>query len=70
MTWAFILLALIGSFLIIRKNYFGFLLWIVADSWFFATSLRAQHYDQAAIFLLYILMACYGLTTWSEEIDD
>ena len=67
MTWAFIAIALVGNILIIRKNYLGFLLWVLVDSYFFGINAATGDFSQAAIFALYIIMAFYGLYTWSDE---
>lgn len=67
MTWIVVALALVGNICIIKRHAFGFWFWLFADCYFLTHNILSSDYPQAMIFSLYVLMALYGLYSWSKD---
>lgn len=63
-TYLFVVLSLYGNILIIRKNYNGFLLWIITNLLWAAYDWHKEIYSQSILFLVYTGFAVYGYMEW------
>lgn len=66
MRWMFVLMVLIGDYLVVKKNRIGFLIWIIVDGYFSLSNLFEMDYIQSSIFGMYVIMGIYGLYSWKS----
>jgi len=67
MEWLLIICVLTGAFLNIRKNWRGFVLWIIADSVFCLKNFAEGSYAESACFFLYVIFAVMGMIAWRSD---
>ncbi len=69
MLWGLVMISVVGTFLNAKKRRDGFLFWIVANAGWICVNLDNTMYEQAALFLLYLILAVYGYLTWDPWVD-
>ena len=66
-TWIITILSIVGVVLNIKKKKICFLIWIVTNtSWMIIDYLEGL-YSQSALFLVYLILAFYGLIEWNRK---
>ncbi len=69
-TWLLFILSITGNVLVIRKNRWGFAVWIVANAGWIAVNVRLGVWAAAAMFAVYMGLAMWGFASWkSNNID-
>lgn len=73
--WATILtiLSFLGAYLNLKKNKWGFILWVVADFFWGVYSLTIEQYGQTLVFFIYSFFAGWGYLEWhrlSKEVEN
>jgi nicotinamide riboside transporter PnuC len=63
------ILSLIGVILNIKKNKICFIVWSFTNLSWFIIDLYKQIYMQAFLFLVYFILALYGIYEWSKRND-
>lgn len=59
-----VLLALLGSFYVARKDRIGFLLWVASNEIWIMFDLYYSHYGQLIMYALFTLTSLYGFWNW------
>lgn len=62
--YGFVLLSLIGNILVIKKNWIGYVLWLITNSAWILYNIYLQIYSQAVLFTIYNILALYGIYIW------
>lgn len=64
--WLIDIIAISGNFYIIKKNPFGFVLWVISNILFIVYNLYKESNAQAFLFFVYGLFAIYGWVEWKH----
>ncbi len=67
LTWILVLFSLIGTWLNINKNPSGFTIWIFTNASWTIYDFSINAYAQSALFLVYTILAVYGLHEWKYK---
>ena len=67
MEWILVVCVITGAYFNIKKDWRGFILWIIADSVFCLKNLADGAYAESACFLLYVLFAIMGMIAWRSD---
>lgn len=62
--WVFVGLSLVGNILVIKKNWLGYVLWLITNSAWILYNIYLQVYSQAVLFTIYNILALYGIYIW------
>lgn len=62
--YGFVLLSLIGNILVIKKNWIGYVLWLITNSAWILYNIYLHVYSQAILFTVYNILALYGIYVW------
>ncbi len=63
-TWGLTLLSIVGVILNIKKKRVCFLIWAVTNFSWMVVDYQQGLYSQAVLFLVYFLLALWGLIEW------
>jgi Nicotinamide mononucleotide transporter len=66
-TWIIAGMALIGTYLNVKRNRYGFALWMITNSYFSILNIRLGSYPQSALFFVYFILAVYGFIAWHRR---
>jgi len=69
-TWVITLISIIGVIANIYKKTWCFILWIFSNFTWMVIDYNAGLYAQSFLFLVYFLLAIWGLIQWSREQDE
>ncbi len=61
------IIALIGTIINARANKWGFVLWTISNLYMAYINYRAGLYAIGTLFVIYFLLAIYGLYNWSKK---
>lgn len=61
------ILAIIGQFLIVKKNATAFVAWIISDVLWAVLALLRKDYLQTVMFVAYVVSQVWGLWKWTKE---
>ncbi len=64
--WLFVLVSLSGNFFIIKKNIFGFYLWLLADLFLMWYNFNIKENAQGVLYIIYTIFCIYGIYRWKE----
>ena len=64
--WIVTSLSLLGAYLNLKHNKYGFVLWVVSDFFWSAYDLGIGEYSQAFLFFLYAVFAAWGFMAWHK----
>ncbi len=64
MNWFVVLIALAGVVLNVRKQWQGFLLWLVSNAYWCIHNTTIGEYPQAVLYAAFWLLAVYGIYCW------
>lgn len=67
LTWCFMLISLYGAYLNILRNRWGFLLWMVSNSFWMFWNFYIGEYAQSVLFGCFFYLAVKGFTSWKSE---
>ncbi len=62
--WLFVVLSLLGNVLVIKKNWLGYVLWLITNSAWILYNYYLGIYSQATLFTIYNILALYGIYAW------
>lgn len=62
-----VILSLIGTFLNVKKNPWGFVFWLVSNTFWVVYDCMMGLYSQAFLFLVYDIFAAWGLWSWTRD---
>jgi len=65
-TWIIAILALVGTYLNVKRNKYGFALWMLTNLYFSILNMRLGSYPQSALFFVYFMLAVYGFFSWNR----
>ena len=60
-------MVLIGNWMIIKKNKWGFALWFFGDLAFALFNLSDKNYPSMVVFLVYAVMGIMGYLEWKND---
>ena len=66
-TWSLTIAAIIGVILNIKKMRVCFYIWAVTNFGWMVVDFHKEIYAQSALFLIYFLLALYGIWEWREK---
>lgn len=61
------LLSLLGTWYLVVRNIFGWLVWVIADVFFVLMFMNQQMYWSMGLYLILLTLAIKGLTTWTKN---
>ena len=67
MTWIITLLSIIGVILNIKKNKYCFIIWACTNFTWMMVDFHAGLYAQAFLFLVYFVLALWGIYEWRKR---
>ena len=67
MLWIVSLIALAGVILNVKRNRWGFALWIATNAVWAVVDLKAGLYAQAALMAVYWVLAVWGFVSWGQR---
>jgi nicotinamide riboside transporter PnuC len=67
MTWALTILSIVGVILNIKKNRLCFWIWGFTNGAWCVVDFHYGFYAQASLFLIYFVLAIYGIVSWRNE---
>ena len=67
LTWILALLSLIGVWLNIKKKSSCFVIWLFTNASWTVYDFSINAYAQSALFLVYTILAVYGLYEWKYK---
>jgi membrane protein implicated in regulation of membrane protease activity len=67
MTWIITVLSIIGVLLNIYKNKYCFVIWSGTNFAWMVIDYNAKLYSQSALFMIYFILAIFGLWKWINE---
>jgi len=71
MNWFVVFIALGGVVLNVRKQWQGFLLWLVSNAYWCVYNTARGDYPQAVLYAVFWLLAVYGIYHWRlKETDE
>lgn len=62
------LLSLLGTWYLVVRNVFGWLVWVIADVFFIIMFMNQHMYLSTALYLILLGLAIKGLITWTKNI--
>ena len=65
--WIFTILSITGAILNVRKNRWGFILWIVANCGWIWVNYIIGLYEQIPVWIVYTIISTYGFYDWSKK---
>ena len=68
--WIMSIIALIGTIINARANKWGFVLWTISNLYMAYINYRAGLYAIGTLFVIYFLLAIYGLYHWGKQEDN
>ena len=66
MKWLFVVFVILGDLMIIDKNRFGFVLWMICDGFFCINSCFEGLYPEATVFGIYAVLGILGFNKWQS----
>ena len=66
-TWIVALASIIGTVANVYQKRWCFIIWAITNSFWFVYDLSFGLYSQAAIYIVYLFLAIWGLLKWSKE---
>ena len=66
-TWIIAVASIIGTVANIYQKRWCFIIWAITNSAWFVYNLRLGLYSQATIYIVYLILAIWGLIKWSKE---
>jgi len=67
MKWLLVILVIFGDYLNVRKDWRGFIFWILADGSLCIVNLCDGDFAQASVFGLYAFFATWGILKWRKN---
>jgi nicotinamide riboside transporter PnuC len=65
--WVIAAISIIGAILNIKKNKWGFILWIIGNIGWIVIDIIYGLYEQIPIWILFTFTSVYGFKKWSDE---
>lgn len=65
-SWVNTFFSILGNILVIKKKRSGFMVWIVSNITWIVIDIIAEVYSQAALFVIFTIIAIYGFIKWKE----
>lgn len=65
--WALTALSIVGVWLNIKKNIWGFYLWLIGDIGWIYVDFKAGLTGQAVLFIVYSALCIYGIYEWRDK---
>jgi nicotinamide riboside transporter PnuC len=69
LSWTFCATAFIGTILNAKMNRYGFLLWMISNTYMIAYFFLIKEWAQLALNTAYFYMSVYGWFEWKEKQD-
>ena len=68
--WIAVMLSISGNIGVVRRQQWGFILWIIANIMWIIDSIRLDALPQAALFTIYLILATWGAWAWKSHINS
>lgn len=66
LTWALVVLSLVGNLFVIKKNVIGQWLWAVSNLGWVTFNLYMEIYSQAFLFAVFFGLSIWAIVEWSK----
>ena len=67
LSWIITVIALTGAILNAKQNKWGFILWIISNSYLCILNHINHQYAQSVLFLAYLIITVSGFITWCKN---
>jgi nicotinamide riboside transporter PnuC len=68
MTWALVVIALIGTVMNVRRMRAGFVFWTASNLGLAAVNARSGDWAQATLYAVFLVLAVWGWVDWGQAI--
>ena len=62
-----VILSLTGNYFVVKKNRWGFIIWVVANTGWSTISISHQLYGQLFLWAAYTILAVWGFISWRNK---
>ena len=66
-TWIIAVVSIIGTIANVYQKRWCFIIWTITNGFWAMYDLRLGLYSQATIYIVYLVLAIWGLLKWSKE---
>lgn len=64
------ILSILGSWIVIKKNRYGFIIWMITNASWIVYDVYKTAYPQAVLMIVYFVMSLWGFITWKEDKNE